>query len=476
MSKSLKDLRTEFQSKYDEAQGLLKQETLSAEDVQKVESLNGECETLRGQIEAVKKVDDLRTRQTALGSWATAVPGSPALPAPLGPTNPTGAPANAGTYGNGVNVLGVVPAGTTILENKVGGFELANLDAEGKLDKSYRGGAFKAAHTEEYATAYRRMLLSGFNNLTHGEQATLQEGIDSQGGYLAPQEVLNRVLQREPTPTRLAGRVTQINTSRDGVWMPKVNYSTDDLYTTGIRATWTGEQPASASAHRVTEPVFGAVHIPVFTAMLSILVTNDLMEDSMFDLMGWLGGKFSETIELLKDNMILNGTGVSQPMGILASPGSTNHPAVINSGAAAALTGDGLINLTEALPEQYDENAVLVFNKTNTGKAIRLLKDGDGRPLVNYGSADNGLASGRYKEVNGYPYIWSGFAPNVAANAHPIVFGDLRGYFQVNRVGLSIQILNEVYAEVNGKLLLGRVRFGGLTAEEWRLRAQKVAA
>jgi HK97 family phage major capsid protein len=258
--------------------------------------------------------------------------------------------------------------------------------------------------------------------------------------------------------------------------MPKVNYATDDLYTTGIRSTWTGEQPVTATTHRVTEPVFGQIRIPVYTNMMSMPLTRDLIEDAAFDVQGWSADKFRETIMLLKDNMILNGTGVGQPAGILVNPGGTNQPGVVVSGAGSALTSDGLQNVAWSVPEQYEENLRWVFNKTNTGKAIANLKDGNGR--YTWGSLDQSgmVLPAVNRPLFGYPVTFSGFAPNIGSNAYPAIFGDLSGYYLVNRVGFSIQVLNELYAETNQVLLLGRVRFGGAVAEDWKLKIQKVAA
>lgn len=473
MSKSITELTADFQAKHAAHKALIeKGPAMTQEDAQNAQTLVSEMRDLQGTIQSVRRVDQHQAASAEFEQWAQASAGAP-LVGGL-PGVPSGGA--HGSYGNGVSILSIEPDGHMVIERNRRGTEILNFDRNGQPDKAFKAGAFNKCREAEYGAAYRKMMAVGWHGLGNSEQATLQEGQDTAGGYLAPDEMLNRVIQRSPTPTRIASRVTRLTTSRDAISIPKVNYSTDDIYTTGMRATWTGEIPATATTHRVTEPVFGQARIPIYTAMLSIPVTNDLIEDAVVDLMGWLSGKFSETIELLKDNMILNGSGVNQPTGILVNPNGTNQPATVVSGSAAALTGDGLIDLTEAIPEQYDENSVLVFNKTNTGKAIRKLKDGDGRPLVSYGAADNGLAGGRYRQVNGYDYLWSGFMPNVGANTYPIIFGDLLGYYSVDRLGFSIQVLRELYAETNQVLLLGRVRFGGMTAEEWRLRIQKVAA
>lgn len=332
----------------------------------------------------------------------------------------------------------------------------------------------------DYKQAFRQYLRKsgslGSMGMTHAK--VIQEGIDTSGGFLVPEEMLNRIVMKKPTPTRVAGRVTRLTTSRDDLTLPKVNYTTDDLYTTGARVTWTGEQPAAATTHLTTDPAFGQIKIPVHTAMISLLVSRDMLEDSMVNMIEFIGARFAETYDLLQDNMVLNGTGVTQPAGILSSPAGTNRPGIVNSGSASALTADGIINLAETLPEQYEDGAVYVFNKTNTSKAMRILKDGEGRYLFarTADGAPGSLVAGRPTECNGYPYIFTGFMPNVGTNTYPIIFGNLAAYYLVERVSMSIQVLNEIYAPLNQALVLGRLRFGGDVAEDWALKIQKCSA
>ena len=345
--------------------------------------------------------------------------------------------------------------------------------------------AAKAFRKPEYKTAYQEYLRTkGAVSMMRGDNyKILQEGLDTEGGFLLPEDFLARLIERKPTPTRVADFCTQMTTGVDRKTIPKVIYNASDnnLYTTGMRVTWVGENPGSATAARVTDPVFGTVQIPIYTAMMSLPITKDLMEDAAFDLEGYIAGKFRETYDLLRDNMVLNGTGVGQPTGILANVNGTSPlgPSYIPTKNATALTSDAFLTQAFSLPEQYDENARFVMNKTNTGAAMSLLKDGNGRYLWGMGIQDSGLAPGGLGNAQrmcaGYPVTWSGFMPNVAANAYPVLFGDFTGYYLINRIGMSIQVLNELYAEQNYVVLLGRLRFGGQLVEEWKLSAMKVA-
>lgn len=366
----------------------------------------------------------------------------------------------------GAKVVGTEPAGKTVIENQTGRVVLD--EGAGTVSSKL----METLSSTEYKGAFRTYLRKGLADMPAAERKTLQEGIDDQGGFLVPLDVLNRIIAREPTPTNIAGRVTTLTTGRDRVAIPKVNYSTDDIYTTGIRVTWTGEVPSSSTVHRVTEPVFGQVAIPINTAMMSMPLTNDLIEDAMFPLQQWVADKFAETVDIFKDDIIINGSGIGRPEGILMNPNGTDQPATVNIGNP--LTADGLQTLVWTLPPQYDSNGVIVFNKVNTGMALAKLKDGNNRYLwANFD--DNVASSPMNRTFLGYPVLMNALMPNTGANNFPIIFGDLKGYYLVNRVGFSVQVLRELYAETNQILVLGRLRLGGLVAEPWRILIGKNA-
>lgn len=365
----------------------------------------------------------------------------------------------------------ITPAGatTTYTHRETGALRIAEEYGEGIYDPHV--GA--VIGTKDYQKAFRSYLRTPIGGQVDGSAIrTLQEGADPSGGFLVPEDFMAKIIAKEPTPTRVYGRVTTLTTSRDALVMPKLNYSADDLYTSGMRVTWTGEVPASSTVMRVTDPVWGQARIPIYTAMLSIPLTNDMIEDSAFPLVSYISDKFSETIDLLRDNMILNGTGQGQPAGILLAPGTAYNPKVVLSGSAGTIGTDGtfIIKTAMSLPEQYDNNAVWVMNKVNTGNAVAQLKDAQGRFLWGLGYQESGLSVDfKSKPLAGYPVIFSGFMPNIGATAFPMIFGDLTGYYMVNRIGFSIQILRELYAETNQILVLGRIRFGGQVAEDWKM-------
>lgn len=374
--------------------------------------------------------------------------------------------------------LGMTPAGETVVEvtsDPVKQESRLRVDSE----TGYLGLSEQQLQTiaqPEYKVAFRQYLRSPFSTIEGKHLKILQEGVDAQGGYLVPEEYLNRLIEKLAAPTQLAGFVSRLTTSRDNLNIPRVVYNDDNIYTTGIRITWTGEIPASATAHRVVDPVFGMIRIPVHTAMMSLPLTNDMVEDAAFPVLAWATGKFQETIELLYENMILNGTGTGQPQGILKAPGTADQPPTSPLGTAAAITADNIIGITYDVPPQYDGNSRFVMNKTSTGKIVALLKDQANRYLFSAGMTNaDGIAASRPTTLVGYPMVWSQFMPNAGTGTFPIIFGDLTGYTLLQRIGFSIQVLRERYAEENQVVLLGRIRFGGTVTEPWKLRAGVMA-
>lgn len=333
---------------------------------------------------------------------------------------------------------------------------------------------FADISTKSYRDAFREYLKKGERGMGATDLKALAEGSDQAGGFLVPAEFLAKMVERSPADAVLASKVTNLTTSSDKLTMPKNNYSANDKYTTGVRVSWVDEEASGLQESNATD--FGNITIPIHTAMLYHDVTKNLLEDSGFNIQGWLAGKFRETADLTLEDMIMNGDGIGKPAGILQNPGGANQPGVVVSGNAANITFDGIVDLEFSLLARYAKNADFIFNRTSTGRALAKLKDGNQRPLFNYGSGDNGMASARPSQLRGYNFIETDFAQDIAANAFPIVFGDLRGYYLARRVGFSIQVLNEIVATSNKVRLLGRMRIGGQVAEDWRLKIQKISA
>lgn len=372
--------------------------------------------------------------------------------------------------------------------------EGVEVDAQGRVKSEVKGltnNQLNAICSRQYASAFDEYTRKGRDGMSQTAYKTLQEGSDGAGGFLVPEQIQLELIQKRPGVTGLTDRVRKLQTSRDSLSVPRVNWTTDDIYTSGVRMTKTGEIPAAATTADVTDPTFGMSRIEVYTHMANATITRDMIEDSLFDMSSYLGEQFRQATTLMTEDYILNGTGVGQPVGIATNPGGTiggqQMPGSINLGVDGSnnLTPDGLVRLAYSLPAQYDTpEACWVFNKTNTARGLFGLKDQQDRYLFGLGYQDSGLAGAKPKELLGYQYVYSSLMPNAYTttgasgnlNSYPIIFGDLTGYWMVERAPLSIQVLTEVKATLNQVQLVGRWRFGGAPVEDWKIKVGKVAA
>lgn len=332
----------------------------------------------------------------------------------------------------------------------------------------------EAVAQKGYASAFEAYLRKGYRDLGPQDRKTLTAGSDSAGGFLIPEDYHLEIIKKSAAMATIRANARVAQTSRDMAKWPRITYATDDKYTSGVRMTWTGESPSSSTVHRVTEPVFGLLTIPVHTAMASVPFSNDLLEDAAFDVLGIGSSLLGEAFALGENDAFINGNGVSRPMGILTEVDETDGPASVNSANAATLTSNGLIDLAYELPPQYENNAKWFMNK-GTEKVIRKLvgtTSGEYEwPVVGNVGALGAVGSA----LLGYPIVREQFMPDVTTDAYPIVFGDMRGYLVLDRVGLSVQRLDELYAETNITLLLARRRVGGQLIEPWKVKVQKVS-
>jgi HK97 family phage major capsid protein len=340
----------------------------------------------------------------------------------------------------------------------------------------------KSIKSGEYKDAYRQMLVAAAKRQAPSVAAmkVLQEGQDTAGGFWVPPDIRNDLVKKMRGVTGVMNDVFAFTTGSDMVTFPKITYTGGDIYTSDVLPSWTAEAP-SADISEATNPGAGKVQIPVHTLTAAIIVTRSLLEDAQFDILGYLSENLGENIGLYVDNALINGDGVGKPQGILKHPNAAVAVAsggmLVLSGAAAAVafgnSTTGIIGTEAALPPQYEAGAKWYAGKS-TYAAIRSLNVGTAnqpiwRPDESYPNATNGYAPTLY----GYPIAKDQFMPTVGASNTPLMLGQLKGYFMPQRVGMSIQVLNEVRALRDEVVLYARMRLGGQLVKDWQVKLMK---
>ncbi|WP_232489075.1 phage major capsid protein [Rhodobacter amnigenus] len=237
-------------------------------------------------------------------------------------------------------------------------------------------------------------------------------------------------------------------------------------------ATETGAQAETAT------PLLERVSIALHELSAMPKASQRLLDDSAFDVEGWLAGKIATRFLRAESAAFVSGDGVDKPRGFLTVPKVANATwawgslGYVPSGAASDFAttnpADCIINLVYALGAEYRANASFVMNSKTAG-AVRKMKDADGRFLWS-----DGLAAGEPARLMGYPVLVCEDMPDIAANAHAIAFGDFRaGYTIAERPDL--RILRDPFSAKPHVLFYASKRVGGDVTDYAAIKLLKFA-
>ena len=286
----------------------------------------------------------------------------------------------------------------------------------------------------------------------------LQIGTDSEGGYLVPDEyerTLVEALEEENVFRQLA---KVIRTSSGDRKIPVV--------ATKGTASWIDEE----GAYLESDDSFGQVSIGAYKVGTMIKVSEELLNDSIFDLEAYISREFARRIGAKEEEAFFTGDGSGKPLGVLAATGGAETG--VTAASATAITADELIDLFYSLKAPYRRNAVWVLNDS-TIKAIRKLKDNQGQYLW-----QPSLTAGAPDLLLGKPVRTSAYMPAIAADAKTVAFGDFSYYWIADRQGRSFKRLNELYAATGQVGFLASQRVDGklVLPEAIKVLAQKAGA
>ena len=286
----------------------------------------------------------------------------------------------------------------------------------------------------------------------------LQEGTDSEGGYLVPDEYERTLVEALEEENMFRQLAKVIRTSSGDRKIPVV--------ATKGTASWIDEE----GAYTESDDSFGQVSIGAYKVGTMIKVSEELLNDSVFDLESYIAKEFARRIGAKEEEAFFTGDGSGKPLGILAATGGAETG--VTAASSTAVTADELMDLFDSLKSPYRKKAVWVLNDS-TIKAVRKLKDSTGQYLW-----QPSLVAGTPDTLLGRPMKTSAYMPVIAAGAKTIAFGDFSYYWIADRQGRSFKRLNELYA-ANGQVgFLGFQRVDGklVLSEAVKVLAQKASA
>ena len=293
--------------------------------------------------------------------------------------------------------------------------------------------------TDEYRSGFWNLMRS--KNPMPQVMDALRIGADTEGGYLVPDEyehTLVEALQEENIFRSLAHIIRTASGERK---IPVVSSKGT--------ASWIEE----GGAFPESDDTFGQVTIGAYKLGTIIKVSEELLNDSVFDLENYIAREFARRIGAKEEEAFFTGDGSGKPLGVLADKGGAEIG--VNAASATTITADELLDLYHSLLSPYRKKAVWVVNDS-TIKAIRKLKDNNGQYLW-----QPGLIANAPDTILGRPVKTSAFMPSIAAGAKSIIFGDFKYYWIADRQGRTFKRLNELYATTGQVGFLASQRVDG---------------
>lgn len=322
--------------------------------------------------------------------------------------------------------------------------KILDLEAENKFGDFLKqvGGKEGEAKASQYAAYLRNGVMPEIRNtMSVG-------GAGSEGGYTVQTDVVKQVLNALKAFGGMR-QVAQIIQTEQGNPM---NYPTSD------GTSEIGEIVSENSAASSQDASFGTLPLNVFKYSSKVItVPFELLQDSAIDVEGFVNDRIVTRLGRILNAHFTTGTGSAQPNGIVtaSSVGKTGA-----TGQTLTVLFDDLVDLQHSVDPAYRGNGKFMMHDS-TVKAIRKLKDGNGRPLW-VPDFDGGITAGMGGTLAGAQVVVNQQMPVMAASAKSILFGDFSYYKIRDVMAMNLfRFTDSVYTSKGQVGFLAWMRSGG---------------
>ncbi|MBZ0124541.1 MAG: phage major capsid protein [Roseovarius sp.] len=324
-----------------------------------------------------------------------------------------------------------------------------------------------AGHEVPHRKAFDAYLRSGDDDALRGlemEVKGLSTAVAGDGGYLVDPETAQRIksVLSSTASIRAVANVVRVEATSYDVLIDH----------TDVGHGWATE---SGGVAETATPSIDRISIPLHELSALPKASQRLLDDSAFDIEGWLAGRIADKFARAEADAFINGDGTDKPTGFLTHPAVDNdvwtwgNLGYVPTGADGDFSGaDAIVDLVYSLGAEYRANAAFVMNSKTAG-VVRKLKDADGRFLWS-----DGLAAGEPARLLGYRVLIAEDMPNIASDAMAVAFGDFAaGYTIAERPDL--RVLRDPFSAKPHVLFYATKRVGGDVSDFAAIKLLKFA-
>ncbi|MEA5032311.1 MAG: phage major capsid protein [Sphaerochaeta sp.] len=253
---------------------------------------------------------------------------------------------------------------------------------------------------------------------------------------IVPSTVASEIIKKRESYGKLRGRCRRMTLAGD---------LTIAVDADQVIAEYVGEaQPIPES-----DPSLDMVKFSAYKLGVLVKVSEEFIADVAVDALGWLTENIARAFAKKEDLEIIKGTGsgANHITGILTAVTAN----AITAASATDITLDEVKSLIAALGD-YKDGAVLIMNSA-TKLALSLLKDNNGQYYF--------PPQSELKQIADLPIVTLNAVDAAAAGKRAIIAANLNYYQLVDRQGLSVKVLNELYAATDQKGIKATERVDG---------------
>lgn len=284
-------------------------------------------------------------------------------------------------------------------------------------------GAEKRTETEKRAEAEEQAFADYLRGMVLGELRADTNMTLTDNGAVIPETIADRIIQKVYDISPVLERANKYNIKGNLV-IPYYPADSNDISV--AYATEFTDLEADTGK-------FGSITLSGFLAGALTKISRSLINNSKFDIVGFVVEHMAYEFARWIEGELLNGTSSK-------ITGLSTATQKVTAASATAITADELIQLQDSVKDVFQNDAIWIMSSA-TRTALRQLKDDVGRYLL-----QDDITSPFGKILLGKPVYVSDNMPNMAASANVIYYGDMKGLAVKINEELEVQVLREHYA------------------------------
>ncbi len=312
--------------------------------------------------------------------------------------------------------------------------------AEMKKELAAKSEAREAAPKATRMGAFEKYLRNGMGALNSEERKIMGElrgtstqvvGTDSLGGFIVPQDFSNELDMAVEFTGEVERLAKKLNTAGGALLdYPTVNDTATDA-----------NLISEAAAVTVQDVTFANKQLSAYKYASQVRVSMQLLQDNAFDLNGFLVEAMGERIARATNSAFTNGTGSSQPQGIIAGSVAGKTAA-----SATAIAADDILDLIYSIDPAYrNKESFGLMAHNNVIAAVRALGLGSSNDFPIFVPS---MAAGQPDKLFGYNiYYNNDMESSIATGKKTMLAADFSKFVVRSAGGVQMVRLNERYMD-----------------------------